>query len=1100
MYSPADILLANEALGNGSHLDTNGILTNGHHEKVLTNGHHREVLTNGHADGTLANGNMNARENSQEAPSSLLLFSAHSAESLRAQVDTHIEYATSRSHSGIRDLAYTLANKREHRPHRAFAVTSTDISTLQVSELSTAADSSPSSEAKIIWVFTGQGAQWPKMGAELIDTNATFRETIHKLDKFLRTLPTPPSWTIEDELRKGEQESRVHQAEFGHPVCVALQIALVDVLRSWGIIPDIVVGHSSGEVAAAYASGSISAEAAIVIASFRGSSNMSSNQTGSMAAVGLGRHDISPYLVPGVDIACENSQSSITLSGDTEGVNKVVQTLKAEQPGVLARLLRVEKAYHSHHMLQYGESYEGQIQPYVCSRDPPITMYSSVTGKRLAGDGCLEAHYWRSNMESPVLFNTAFRSATADAVFGGGNMVTLIEIGPHPALAGPIGQILRDTGRAGHIKHVGTLLRGKPCQESLMNLAGRLYQRGITLNYSLLCPPGKFLRDLPRYSWKQDTTHWAESRISREWRFRENPPHELLGSKVLETAASEPTWRKSLALEDAPWLTGHEVNGQVVFPGAGYIAMVGEALQQLDEAKDESHGTIFSIRNVRITSARVLEMGKTVELITSLRPIMLDASEATEWYQFTISSFDGTRWARNCLGEARVSKDKSSTPPRQAVHRNAPFPREVDETAWYVGLRRIGFNYTGLFEGMRGISAATTTNEAKATVEGSISPGNSRCSRYVLHPAIIDQCFQLFTVASFRGMGRNMGQLSVPTFIEEMVLSSCPTNHALEVVAHVDNALERGSFTGNLVAQSAGGDEQSSTTCISLKGLKTTALTSSGNGDAEEDEIPLISQLEWYPHADFADLGRCFHRRAPREKEWPLLEELILLCMLDHMDSIKVNGQTAEHLVKFSAWMKKEIERYKHGDNKFVGKNVRIEEKNANQRLQRIDEIVATLSPSPYAVFSKAIHNLFLVAPAIFSGQTHPLHVLLEDNVLAEFYEALSVHSTDMVKLLANTNPHLRILEVGSGTGGTTARVLQALTSPYGERLYNNYTYTDISAGFFTAAKERFANYTAIEYAVLDASVDAAEQGFETDSYDLIIAANVGQVLLDLLV
>ena len=133
----------------------------------------------------------------------------------------------------------------------------------------------------------------------------------------------------------------------GHPLSCALQIALVDVLRSWGIRPDLVLGHSSGEMAAAYASGAITAEGAMAAATFRGTSNVSSDRKGSMAAVGLGSDEVTPYLVPGVVIACDNSQSSVTLSGDTEGVKEVIQTLKAERPGVFTRFLRVEKAFHS---------------------------------------------------------------------------------------------------------------------------------------------------------------------------------------------------------------------------------------------------------------------------------------------------------------------------------------------------------------------------------------------------------------------------------------------------------------------------------------------------------------------------------------------------------------------------------------------------------------------------------------------------------------------------------------------------------------------------------------------------------------------------------
>jgi acyl transferase domain-containing protein len=206
------------------------------------------------------------------------------------------------------------------------------------------------------------------MGAVLLDTNDTFRNSIRKLDRFLSTLPTPPPWTIEckyprvqhvikekrasshsisDELRKDSEASRIHEAEMGHPLSLALQIGLVDVLRSWNISPSIVLGHSSGEMAAAYACGAISAESAIAAGLFRSSSKESPNRTGSMAAIGLGREEVLPYLEPGVIIACENSQCSVTVSGDTKAVEKVVQTIKFTRPDVFTRLLQVRKAYHS---------------------------------------------------------------------------------------------------------------------------------------------------------------------------------------------------------------------------------------------------------------------------------------------------------------------------------------------------------------------------------------------------------------------------------------------------------------------------------------------------------------------------------------------------------------------------------------------------------------------------------------------------------------------------------------------------------------------------------------------------------------------------------
>lgn len=169
------------------------------------------------------------------------------------------------------------------------------------------------------------------------------------------------------ELRRSATTSRILGAEYGHTLTIAVQIGLVDVLRSWNLKPDLVLGHSSGEMAAAYACGAITAEGAIAVATFRGTSNISSDRKGSMAAIGLGRHEVSGFLVPGVVIACENSQCSVTIAGDTAGVQQVIQHLKEKLPGTFTRLLRVEKAFHSR-MCDYLQAkiIEFQIETNPC--------------------------------------------------------------------------------------------------------------------------------------------------------------------------------------------------------------------------------------------------------------------------------------------------------------------------------------------------------------------------------------------------------------------------------------------------------------------------------------------------------------------------------------------------------------------------------------------------------------------------------------------------------------------------------------------------------------------------------------------------------------
>lgn len=1001
----------------------------------------------------------------------LMLFSAHNEASLRETIDEHKKYLEA-SDVHFKDVAYTLANRRDHavRNHRAFAVAMKVNGTVSFNVTGPAAALEP--EARVGWIFTGQGAQWPEMGAELIDSNPIFRNSIRRLDKFLASLPNPPFWTIEDELRKLPSDSRVSQAEFGHPLSIAVQIGLIDILRAWNIKPDFVLGHSSGEMAAAYASGAISATAAMAAATFRGSTSSDEKPggkpRGGMAAIGLGAHEMDEFMEPGVVIACENSQCSVTISGDIDQVALIVENVQKRRPGVLARFLRVEKAFHSHHMKQYGASYEKHLKPFVRSVEPIVPFYSSVTGKQLVGDGCLDPEYWRRNMESPVLFNTALRSALKPRK----ERMVLIEIGPHPALKGPIGQILRDINR-NEISHVGTLQRGKICSDSILETAGSLFLQNVPLDWSVICPPGKVIRDLPQYPWRHDTSFWAENRLANQFRFREFLPHDLLGTRVVEVF-NENCWRNKLVLDDLPWLQGHEIDGQIIFPGAGYICMVGEAIRQL------CGSTSYTLSNVSITAGLILEHDKLVEIVTRLTPNAVESDE-TASYSFQVTSYDGSRWTKHCSGEVKGFVDKSVT---TNISDYSSLSRQVDANDWYTVLNRIGFNYQGFFRGLRQISASPVNMEAVATVPIATDTRTS----YPIHPGVIDQCFQLFTVAACRGLGRNCKNVAVPTFIEEMVI--CPADIDMKVVARINN-VERGSFEGSLIAQGQG------RLFLSLKGFKASAMTNPGDDD---EHLPLITKFEWRPHADFIQMKDYMYPRTFIPHEWPMLEEMMLLAIIDHLESIPLTENSPRHLEKQFKWMQDYVLSYKAGNNIFLSKDMSYESLSKEQRLKRIEKLAHELSCSHYDAFAIAIHRLFQKADEIFAGDAHALHILMEDDVLTRLYaNGDELLYGDAIRAFGHTNPRLRVLEVGAGTGGTTSKVLDALKTSYGERLYSSYTYTDISAGFFTAAKDRFADFEAIQYATFDISKDPEQQGFQKNSYDLIIGYNVGQsaVLVD---
>lgn len=292
-----------------------------------------------------------------EARPQLLLLSATSASSLQKTNESFKDLISSKcngpeSSDYLQNLAYTLANRRELFSHRSFIVASSDGPGV-VSSGRKAASPRPN----LVMVFTGQGAQWPRMDRELLlRSDLCFQSSIRSLDQHLREAQAPatPQWTLEEELLKPTKKSSVQTAELSQPLCTAVQIALVDLFAAVGIEPHAVVGHSSGEIAAAYAAGALSAKEAIIAAWQRGLAVKKQTKPGAMAAVGLSWDDIRGFLSPKVVVACENSPKSVTLSGDAIEVEETISQIKKAYPNALARLLKVDKAYYSYLMREIG--------------------------------------------------------------------------------------------------------------------------------------------------------------------------------------------------------------------------------------------------------------------------------------------------------------------------------------------------------------------------------------------------------------------------------------------------------------------------------------------------------------------------------------------------------------------------------------------------------------------------------------------------------------------------------------------------------------------------------------------------------------------------
>jgi acyl transferase domain-containing protein len=344
-----------------------------------------------------------------------------------------------------------------------------------------------------------------------------------------------------------------------------LQLAILETFRACGLTTHAVVGHSSGEIAAAVAAGLLTPEQAIQIAYYRGkatSERKADTALGMMAVgLGIGSDGIDPYLEgTSIAVACCNSPKSITLSGirsELEAAKK-----KLDEDGKFARILHVDAAYHSKHMAPAGAWYQDMLDkwvPWLAPGRQTSHMFSSTTGKAVSSG--LTAKYWVKNMSSPVLFSQAMQKLIRQE--DGANM--LIEIGPSNALSGPISQIKKSLGSS--IEYCSAWKRGSEAYHNLLSLAGKLFVAGSPINLQPLNQDidfrePKFLCDLPNYAWNHSTKYWNETESSKDWRFRKFLHHDLIGSKILGVPWSHPTWSKVLRVNDLTWLRDHMVSKQ----------------------------------------------------------------------------------------------------------------------------------------------------------------------------------------------------------------------------------------------------------------------------------------------------------------------------------------------------------------------------------------------------------------------------------------------------------------------------------------------------------------------------------------------------------
>ena len=759
--------------------------------------------------------NSMCRKNDGEDPeiSRLFVLSAHNENACRKLATNFLQHSSKlmikdELDKSLDGLAFSLSRRSSLKHRLAFTCRDGEdlvekLESIQGKEIEF---QSSLAKPRLAFVFTGQGAQWYGMGRELITTCPLFRDSIRRASSTLLELGCP--WDLHCELNRSPEDSRVDNPSVGQPLCTAIQISLVDALQSLGVKPKAVVGHSSGEIGAAYASGAVSFEDAIAISYHRGrlvhEYSRQSKIEGTMLAVGESPERVAKFIsaVPtelGQMIsACINSPRSVTVSGDRLAVDQLRQDLDKEE--IFNRPLKTNGiAYHSHHMHRLAQDYLSALSHIRGRRgDPSVRWVSSVSGEDLENI-IVGPKYWIDNLVSPVLFTRAMEKTCLDLeTLKPLTIDTIIELGPHSTLAGPIKQILKSFKEGRDVVYSNAFTRDKDATTTFQNMLGFLFCRGHSVDVEAAVKlfssnTGELLIDLPSYPWDHDTKYWHDSRLSEEYRFRKFPRHELLGVRAPNFNTLEPSWRNYVRLNELPWLKGHEIDGQVIWPGAAYVAMALEAARQQAVSRDPSRlPSKYILRDIVFSKALIVDAdSEDLEIQLTLRPQARSATESSGlWDEFRVFSVKSKgQWQEHCRGlvsvELASTKDavqcmeesQSQNLKAMVTKVKADSRTIINPIKFYDSFKQVGINWHDAFGCLSAISAGPLSSCCSIRpVATSQKPQAAYEIPYLIHPGTLDSCFQ----SSFALMiadGRRSLSPHVVTFIEKLELSVLSNIH-----------------------------------------------------------------------------------------------------------------------------------------------------------------------------------------------------------------------------------------------------------------------------------------------------------------------------------
>ncbi len=716
-----------------------------------------------------------------------VLVSARSEEAL---IDLATSYAAVLRGGGVSydDFVYSVNRRRSGHTFRSVILSSSPENlaesldavaegAIRENVFSDRLESEPSESA--VFVYTGMGPQWFAMGRRLYAEEPVYRRCVDECD---RVFTEVAGFSILEEMMKEETDSNIGRTSIAQPANFVLQAGLTELLASWGYTPGAVVGHSVGEVAAAYAAGILSLHDAALVSYHRSRLQEKTAGGGTMLALGIGQEEAEGLIedFDTVDLAAVNSSSSVTISGEREALEAIAEIM--EENEIFNRFLRVEVAYHSYQMEPIRDEFLKcleEMNPRVGS----VPYWSTVTCSVLDGKN-LDASYWWRNVREPVKFGETFANLMDDSE------TLFLQVGPHPVLSASMREMITaDSG----VSIVSTLTRKEDEVKSMLAAVAGLINNGLLPEWSVLIPEGSFVK-LPFYPFQREK-YWKESERSKEDKHG-IPGHVFINNDLRQP---DPTYEIELNTQFLPYLEDHRIEGSVIFPGAAYTEA---ALALYNKVTGEERCCLEDVafhQVLAIDPSRIQRLRMTYEKDTSRFSVHSRFEE------------DDPSFTLHASGRAIPLLNAESEPEIDLGNLSAGCTEQVDVDELYNFLDHRGLNYGPHFQAMKKILRGP--DQVLVEIRGLEDPTENG---YFIHPTILDATFQ--SLVAIIDTDNSGGSPYIPVSIDAVYLYRQPGISCRSFA--VINDRRESSVKGDITIF-----DESGTLAVEVRGIKCQAIS-----------------------------------------------------------------------------------------------------------------------------------------------------------------------------------------------------------------------------------------------------------------------------------